>query len=335
VAAARYELERLRALPDPSTLAQAQAQLDRATAALQQAQAAYDRVKDRTDVGLLPQALALQRATIDYEAAQASLDAARQEATPTALEAAQARLAAARARLRQLKAGPSADEVALAELRVALARAELDRLAAGPSAADLRQAETTAQLAELALSRALADLEAATLVAPFTGTVLEVRAGPGEMIAAGTGLILLADGAHLQVEATVIEEDLPLVQSGQKVELFFDAQPEAQVLGSVARIVPRRLAGDRPLYPVFVISADLPEGLVAGMTADASIVVDSRQDVLRLPRALVRARSDGTAAVQVWTGDEIAERRVEVGLRGDLYIEILDGIAQGEEVVAQ
>ena len=335
VAAAQNELERQRALPDPATLAQAQAQLDRATAALQQAQAAYDQVKDRPDVGLLPQALALQRATIDYEAAQASLDAARQKATPAALEAAQARLVAYRARLRQLKAGPSADEVALAELQVELARAELAQLAAGPSAADLRQAEAAAHLAELALSRALADLDAATLIAPFSGIVLEVRAGPGEMIPAGASLILLADAAHLEVEASVIEEDLPLVQSGQKAELFFDAQPEAQVLGSVARIVPRRLPGDRPLYPVYITSAALPEGLVAGMTADASIVVDSRQDVLRLPRALVRARSDGTATVQVWTGDEIAERTVEVGLRGDLYIEILNGIAQGEEVVAQ
>jgi len=335
VAAARNELERLRALPDRSTLAQAQTQLDRTFAALQQAQAAYDQVKDRPDVGLLPQSLALQRATIDYEAAQAALYAARQKATPAALEAAQARLAAAQARLQQLQAGPAADDLALAELQVKLARADLARLAAGPSAADLRQAEAAVQLAELALSRARADLDAATLVAPFAGTVLEVNASTGEMIAAGAVLILLADDSCLEVETTVIEEDLPLVRSGQKVELFFDARPEAQVPGSVGRIVPRRLPGDRPLYPVYITSDNLPDGLVAGMTADASIVVDSRQEVLRLPRALVRARSDGTATVQVWTGNEIAERVVEVGLRGDLYIEILDGIAEGEEVVAQ
>jgi HlyD family secretion protein len=335
VAAARNELETLRSLPDPAIVAQAQAQLDRAAAALQQAQAAYDQIKNRPNAAMLPQALALQRTTIDYQAAQAGLDAARQEATPAMLEAAQARLGAARAKRDQLKAGPSADELALAELQVELARAELDELAAGPSAADLRQAEAIVQVAEGSLVRAQADLEAATLLAPFDGTVLEVRAGPGEMVGAGAGLVRLADGSRLEVEATVIEEDLPLVQSGQEVELFFDAQPEAQVLGSVARIIPERVPGDRPLYPVYITSLELPEGLVAGMTADASIVVDSRQDVLRLPRALVRARSDGTATVQVWTGNEVEERAIQVGLRGDLYIEILDGIAQGEEVVAQ
>jgi HlyD family secretion protein len=335
VAAARNELEKLRSLPDPSTLIQAQAQLDRATVALQQAQAAYDQVKNRADVGMLPQALVLQRATIDYQAAKASLAAARQKPTPAELQAAQARLAAAQARLEQLKAGPSADELAVAELQVDKARADLAQLAAGPSVADLQQAEAAVQLAELSLSRAQADLETATLVAPFDGTVLEVSVGPGEMIAAATGLIHLADGSHLEVEATVIEEDLPLVQVGQPVELFFDARPEAQVQGSVARIVPQRLPGDRPLYPVYITIADLPEGLLAGMTVDSSIAVDSRHDVLRLPRVLVQARSDGTATVQVWTGSEVQERTVQVGLRGDVYVEIVDGIAEGEEVVAQ
>jgi multidrug resistance efflux pump len=51
----------------------------------------------------------------------------------------------------------------------------------------------------------------------------------------------------------VIEEDLPLLQIGQPVEVFFDAVPEAAVHGRVARIVPQRLSGeDRPLYPVYI-----------------------------------------------------------------------------------
>jgi HlyD family secretion protein len=284
VATTRNELQHLRSLPDPSALIQAQAQLDKAAAALQQAQAAYDQVAGMPNIGMLPQSLALQQATIDYQEK---------------------------------------------------ARAELAQLAAGSSAADRRQAEAARQLADLSLSKVQAELEAATLVAPFDGIVLEVRAGPGEMIAAATGLILLADDSRLEVEATVIEEDLPLVQVGQLVELFFDSQPEVQVQSSVARIVPQRLPGDRPLFSVYVTIADPPRGLVAGMTADASIVVDSRQDVLRLPRVLVAARADGTATVQVWTGSEAVERTLQVGLRGDVYVEILGGIDEGEKVVAQ
>jgi multidrug efflux pump subunit AcrA (membrane-fusion protein) len=137
------------------------------------------------------------------------------------------------------------------------------------------------------------------------------------------------------VEATVIEEDLSLVQVGQVVELFFDAQPEAIVQGTVARLVPKRLPGDRPLYPVYIATGDLPAALLAGMSADASIVVDARHGVLRLPRTLVRTRSDGTATVQVWTGTQSQEREIRTGLRGDAYVEILEGLDEGEQVVAQ
>jgi RND family efflux transporter MFP subunit len=335
IAAAQKELEYLHSLPDPDALAQAQASYDRALVVLQQAQAAYDVVRDRADVGMLPQALALQQATIDFEAATASLNASRRGATPAMLEAAEARLAAAEASLAQLEAGPSAGDLAVAEWQKQKAEADLAALAAGPSAAELRQAEAAVQQAELALARAQADLEAATLVAPSGGVVLEVHASPGAAVAAGMGLISLADSAALEMEANVIEEDLPLVQVGQDVELFFDAQPEAIVWGTVARLVPKRLPGDRPLYPIYIATGDLPAALLAGMTVDASIVVDARHGVLRLPRALVRTRSDGTATVQVWTGTNREERQIRTGLRGDAYVEILEGLDEGEQVVAQ
>jgi HlyD family secretion protein len=57
--------------------------------------------------------------------------------------------------------------------------------------------------------------------------------------------------------------------------------------------------------------------------------------VLRLPRALVRAHSDGTAQVQVWLGDHAEERTVKIGLRGDQYVEILEGLREGDMVVGK
>jgi len=154
-------------------------------------------------------------------------------------------------------------------------------------------------------------------------------------VLADDGLLVLADPALLEVETSVVEEDLPLVQPGQEVTLFFDAWPAGEKRGKVARIVPQRLPGDRPLYPVYVTLDDLPAGLLAGMTVDASIIVASRADVLQLPRALVHARSDGTATVQVWTGSESEERHVQTGLRGDVYIEVVDGLREGEQVVSR
>ena len=335
VAAARKDLAYLKAKPDASALNQARAELARTEVALEQAQAAYDQVRDHPGVGMLPQARALQEATIAHEAAQAAFEGANRPATPAELRAAKARLASAQAALDQLQAGPSDEEVRLAEMQVARAEADLAQLDAGPTAAEVTQAQAAVRAAELALERARGNLAAATLTVPFDGVILEVNAQPGETVSAGVGLVELTDPAAVEVQTSVIEEDLPLVQVGQEAQLFFDARPDAELEGTVSRIVPQRLPGDRPLYPVLIAVADLPDGLLAGMTVDASIVVDSRGDVLRLPRALTKARSDGTATIQVWTGSEIEERPVRTGLRGDVYVEILDGLSEGEQVVAQ
>jgi len=284
---------------------------------------------------MTPQALELQKATIAYEAARARLDAAKRPPTPAKLESAQTRLAAAQEVLAQLSAGPAQDELRLAEMQKARAEANLKRLTNGPPAAELEQVQATMLTAQQALRVAEADLAAAILTAPFGGTILEVNAHPGEIVAAGTPLIRLMDTTTVEIEVSVIEEDLPLVQVGQPVDLFFDAQPDAQARGRVARIVPQRIPGDRPLYPVRITADELPEGLLAGMTVDASIVLASRRSVLRLPRAMVQARADGTATIRVWSGNQAQDRPVRVGLRGDAYVEILDGLQEGEQVAAE
>ncbi|MBN1583249.1 MAG: efflux RND transporter periplasmic adaptor subunit [Anaerolineae bacterium] len=177
----------------------------------------------------------------------------------------------------------------------------------------------------------------ADIVSPIDGVVLEVWARVGDAVSPGTGLVLLTDPAAVEAQTTVIEEDVPVIQVGQPAELFFDAQPDALIQGSVTRIVPQRVHGqDRPLYHVYLVpDGKLPQGLLPGMTVDASIVIARKTNVLRLPRALVRTRSDGTGQVRVWAAGQVETHTVHVGLRGDVYVEILDGLDLGDEVLGE
>ncbi len=192
-------------------------------------------------------------------------------------------------------------------------------------------------LLQTAVSQAEKELAATELVAPFAGVVLDVYVKPGAAVSGGEALILLADPKQGEVRTTVIEEDLSLVQIVQRAELFFDARPEIEVQGVVSRIVPQRVQGEaRPLYHVFIALEDeLPEGVFSGMTADASIVVAEELDVLRLPRAIVRPKSDGTAVVEIWANGTRTEQTVTVGLKGDIFIAIHDGVRAGDEVVGE
>ena len=192
-------------------------------------------------------------------------------------------------------------------------------------------------LLETAVAQAQATLAATVLVAPFDGVVLDVFVTPGEAVGAGMNLVLLADPALGEVRTTVIEEDLADVQLGQPAELFFDARPDLAVQGTVARLVPQRVIGEaRPLYHVYItIDERLPDGVFPGMTVDASIIVAEELNTVRLPRTLVRPRSDGMAVLQLWQNGQQVEQEVAVGLRGDVFIAIQSGLQPGDEVVGE
>ena len=217
----------------------------------------------------------------------------------------------------------------VAALETGVAQAEL-------AASSLREDDVDFRLRQ-AVDNAQADLAAATLTAPFDGVILDLFAQPGSYSQPGSELILLADPTQGEVRTTVIEEDLSLVKIGQPAELFFDARPDLAIMGEVSRIVPRRVEGEaRPLYHVYISPTDpLPPEVVPGMTADASIIIDQVDDTLRLPRALALPRSDGTAIVKIWQNGRVSEQTVNVGLRGDVYIAISDGLLAGDEVVGE
>lgn len=225
--------------------------------------------------------------------------------------------------------------LAVAQAEFALATAAYETLENGVHPLERALAED--QLAQAEAQRKLAEerLAAVELLAPFDGVVTEINVNVGSIVISGMKAIKLVKPHALEVVTQIIEEDLPLVQIGQQAQVFFDAAPENIVNGRVSRIVPERVSDDRPLYLVYLELVEIPDSLVSGMTADASIIIDQRMDVSQLPRAMVHARPDGTADLKIWRDDREVPVQVEVGLRGDVYIEIIQGLEPGDQVVTQ
>jgi HlyD family secretion protein len=297
--------------PSENEVASLRATMLNAEAALKRAQAAYDSTfaADPAGIGASPAALDLEKATNDFNAARANYDKAFEQASAGKVRAASAQIAAARAKLAALE----------------------------PEAAEMDAARARLDKAMLTWKKAKDDLQKAELIAPLDGVAVEVEAREGEMLRAGDAVVVLSDPRAVEVRASVIEEDLPLVRPGQEVSLFFDAAPDLPITGTVARISPRRLEGDRPLYPIYIDldPAQVPAGLAPGMSADASVVIAKVADAVRLPRAVVKAGQGGSATVEVWGNGRREARNITIGLRGDTYVEILAGLSEGEEVVGE
>lgn len=204
-----------------------------------------------------------------------------------------------------------------------------------PTDADKAAADAELALAQAKYDAAKAVLDSLKVIAPIDGIVLAVNAESGQTYQAETSLFTIGDPKSLEVIAKVTEEDYPLLIVGQSVEIYFDARPDVVVIGKVERIIPKRIEGDRPLYHVYITLKDIPDGLADGMTADTAITIAKREGVLCLPRAVVRASGGDTTIAKVWDGVQVVEKEIKVGLRGDAYVEILEGLSEGDQVVAR
>jgi len=256
----------------------ARAAIAQAEAALRNAQAAYNLVKDDPQVGSLPQSLVLMQATANLEAANAQQAAILQGATQAqlavaarAIDVAQVGITAAENR------APGAEaNVRAAMAAVASAEAMLNKLRAGATAEEIAMAEARVASARAALMSARANLRLTQVTAPFDGQVGMVNVRAGEIVNPGDPTVLLGDTRRMHVETTDLREtDVINVHEGQTVEVTFDALPDRIFVGTVTAVAPVSSAEQGSTnYTVDVDVADLDPALRWGMTAFVNIRPD-------------------------------------------------------------
>lgn len=326
--------------PDPLTVASAQVAVNSAHSAYQAAQQKFGTSQDQvmlSCINVQNAADAVGAARDSYEAIANDLRGWIQDeikARRAMLTTAQNMYEAEVAKCNLAKNSVSDSGVRSAQTQLLEAQKTLSNLIS-PTTTSLITARADLESARLSRAAAQRQLTQVTIVAPFDGVVLEVKQRVGDAVAANAAVIVMADPLALEVQASISERDFIVVETGQTAQLLFDARPEITATGHVTRIVPERLSGSQVLYPITVAFDAVPDGLVADMSVDVAIAISGKANVLRLPRAVVRARPDNTAQVQVWVNDHSESRTVKIGLRGDRYVEIVDGLQEGDLIVSQ
>jgi len=246
----------------------AQADLSTATAALKQAQAAYNLVKWRNDVGALPESARLEQATAAWEAANARFEDLKKGATTADISGASAEVRRSQAQLEELKTGMPSD-LAAAAADVRASQAQLDLLLAGARAEEVAAAEADVASATAALQQALVTLADTEIHAPFAGQIAVINARTGEQVTPGTPAIRLADLTAWQIETEDLTElDVVGITPGKQITLTFDAIPDLEMRGTVRYVRP--IGGDRRgdiVYTVVVDPAQQDSRLLWNMTA--------------------------------------------------------------------
>ncbi len=251
-------------------------------------------------------------------------------------------------RQKQLAARGSATERS-----VETAEAQLAEAAASAAAASARIASQRAQIIlakaqiaerEAVIRQRTLDLEYTLIRSPVDGVVISRNVDVGQIVAASLEAPILfqiaQDLSLMQLTISIDEADIGRIAIGQIVEFSVDAYPSQRFLGRVSQI---RLAGrtisNVVTYSVIVDFANADHRLLPGMTADASIVVQQRENVLSVPTAAfyftppnVTRGNDWNVWVPGENGAPI-ERSVEFGIYDDEQTEIISGLTEGEPVI--
>lgn len=174
------------------------------------------------------------------------------------------------------------------------------------------------------------------LTSPVTGTVVARDAHVGRAVEPGGTLIDVVDLSELWLLADVYERDLRLVAKGQDVQVSVQAYPDNS-FGGVVDLIAGTIDERTRAAKVRVVLANPDGRLRPGMFATARIsgTHDHKpQRALAIPASAVQTIDDHRA-VFVRLGDGLFElRRVHTGERAGNQVEVLNGIAPGDEVVA-
>jgi HlyD family secretion protein len=190
------------------------------------------------------------------------------------------------------------------------------------------------------IAAARAELERSIVRAPFSGVVAEVNAELGEFVTPSPpGIptlpaIDLLDVSCLYVSAPIDEVDAPAIHTGMKASVTLDAFPNQHRSGRVSRVAPYVLDREKQArtVEVEVKLADPNDlrGLLPGYSADLEILLESRDNVLRIP---TEAILDGNRVLVYHPDAPLSERRIDPGLSNWNYTEVLSGLEKGEEIV--
>jgi HlyD family secretion protein len=226
-----------------------------------------------------------------------------------------------------------ASEVRLDELQYV---ADAARVACVGARAELERAR-----AQLAATEA--ELEKTVIVAPFAGVIAEVNVEVGEWVTPSPPLLTsppvidLIDPTSIFVSAPMDEVDSGAIRAGLPVKLSVDSRPDEQFAGHVLRVAPYVLdeeAQNRTLeIEVGLDDPKIAESLLPGTSADAEVILESLPDVIRVPTSALLPSRSGGQAVLVLEDGELVERPIETGLRNWQFVEVRNGLSEGELVV--
>jgi len=232
--------------------------------------------------------------------------------------------------------------------------------------ANLHQAEANVKIKQGALDKAKADLDHCTITSPIDGVVISRSVDVGQTVAASLQapiiFMIANDLTKMQIDSNVAEADVGVVTIDQNVDFTVDAFPTHTFHGKVTQVRNAPITVQNVVTYDTVIGVSNPDlKLKPGMTANVSILIAHRDNVLQIKNAALRyrptdatptearstsasspsgarssggrERRSGERTVYVLSGGRPKPTQIKTGISDGISTEVLEGLKEGDRVV--
>lgn len=191
--------------------------------------------------------------------------------------------------------------------------------------------------AESELDANQANLDYTRITAPMAGTVLSLSVQQGQTVNANQStptILKLANLEVMTVRTEVSEADVGKLDPDMEVYFTTLGDPARRWESTLRQVLPEpTVENNVVLYNALFEIDNVDHRLLPSMTAQVFFIVARADNAVIVPTSAIANAPDGTATVQVMTGDVPATRTVTLGLQTRVSVEIVDGLEPGDRVV--
>lgn len=205
--------------------------------------------------------------------------------------------------------------------------------------AQVKASEAQVAQAQAALNLAQTNFRNTQIISPVNGIVISRSVDVGQTVAASfqtpTLFTIAQDLTKMQIDANIDEADIGRIKMNQPVSFTVDAYPEMIFQGNVSEIRNAPITVQNVVTYAVIVKVDNPGlKLKPGMTANVSIVIDDKKDILRIPNAALRVKitdkdlkKDSPKGAGVWILEKKEPKRIplKLGISDNQFTEVVSG----------
>lgn len=171
--------------------------------------------------------------------------------------------------------------------------------------------------------------------APFSGYIVKKEVNPGEFVKTGNPIYQLADLSRVWVHLFVYREQASLIKKGQSVIIYDKSKLDKSATTRIDYVSPLGVEHNQTMKARAVLSND-PEKLnwLPGLYVNARVVIETKRVAVAVKHDAIQ-RMEGEPLVFVKTNKGFKAQRVQLGLEGESYTEVVSGLKVGDIYVSK